>query len=187
MNTKNNKRFYDTEIRMNATLLSLMQKYPFEKITVRMICQEANVNRSTFYAHYMDLYDMLDKMSVRLLEMLYAEIDSMERQVNMGRVVMMLFLSHIEQHKYFYSVFFHSRKELPLAKAYDDFWKNVVLPYSKKAGVNETEAYYYFLCMKAAFNAILVHWVERDCVEDKPQITDMMMEYISQFLKKQAQ
>ncbi|MDO4153389.1 MAG: TetR-like C-terminal domain-containing protein [Clostridia bacterium] len=187
MNTKNNKRFYDTEIRMNVTLLALMQKYPFEKITVRMICQETNINRSTFYAHYMDLYDMLDKMSVRLLEMLYAEIDGMERRGNMGRAVMTLFLSHIEQHKYFYSVFFHSRKELPLAKAYDDFWENIVLPYGKKAGVTETEAYYYFLCMKAAFNAILVHWVERDCAEDKQKITDMMMEYISQFLKKQAQ
>lgn len=187
MNTKNNKRFSNTEIRVTSVLLKLMQKYPFEKITVSMICKEANINRSTFYAHYLDLYDTLDQMSLRLLEMLYAEIDGMERRENMGRAVMTLFLSHVEQHKYFYSVFFQSRKELPLAKVYDGFWENVVLPYGKKAGLTETEAYYYFLCMKAAFNAILEHWVERDCAEDKQKITDMMMEYISQFLKKQAQ
>lgn len=59
MNTKNNQRFKDTEIRMQSVMLELMKYMEFEKITVKKICEKAQVNRSTFYAHFIDIYDML--------------------------------------------------------------------------------------------------------------------------------
>ena len=39
-------------------LLTLMQKKPLQKISVRDITEKAMVNRSTFYAHYTDKYDL---------------------------------------------------------------------------------------------------------------------------------
>ncbi|MBO5473038.1 MAG: TetR family transcriptional regulator [Lachnospiraceae bacterium] len=39
-----------------------MKSTAFEKITVKKLCEKAEVNRSTFYAHFTDIYDMLDKM-----------------------------------------------------------------------------------------------------------------------------
>lgn len=62
MNTKNNQRYRETEIRMDAAMLELMKHTEFEKITVKKICETAGVNRSTFYAHFTDIYDMLDRM-----------------------------------------------------------------------------------------------------------------------------
>lgn len=66
MNIKNNQRFRKTEIRMEAAMLELMKNTKFEKITVKKICEKAKVNRSTFYAHFLDIYDMLDKMEREL-------------------------------------------------------------------------------------------------------------------------
>ena len=68
MNTKNNQRFKDTEIRMQSVMLELMKYMEFEKITVKKICENAQVNRSTFYAHFIDINDMLDKMEQTLRE-----------------------------------------------------------------------------------------------------------------------
>ena len=45
----------------NAMIL-LLQRKEFSKITIRDICQEALVSRSTFYAHYLDKYDLLEKI-----------------------------------------------------------------------------------------------------------------------------
>ena len=59
MNRKNNKQFKSSDMRMKGAMLELMNTTPFEKITVRLICEKAKVNRSTFYAHYMDIYDMI--------------------------------------------------------------------------------------------------------------------------------
>ena len=39
-------------------LLALMQEQPFQKITVQDITEQAMVNRSTFYAHFKDKYDL---------------------------------------------------------------------------------------------------------------------------------
>ncbi|MEL6269902.1 MAG: TetR family transcriptional regulator, partial [Chloroflexota bacterium] len=39
-------------------LLTLMKDKPFQKISVRDITEEAMVNRSTFYAHFTDKYDL---------------------------------------------------------------------------------------------------------------------------------
>ncbi|MFC3928625.1 TetR family transcriptional regulator [Streptococcus caprae] len=36
----------------------MLQHEEFEKISVRLICQTANINRSTFYAHFEDKYQL---------------------------------------------------------------------------------------------------------------------------------
>ena len=46
MNTKNNQRFRDTEIRMEASMLDIMKHTKFEKITVKKICEKAQGNSS---------------------------------------------------------------------------------------------------------------------------------------------
>ena len=40
-------------------LIELMKTKPFDKITVRELCDLANVHRSTFYIHYEDIYALL--------------------------------------------------------------------------------------------------------------------------------
>lgn len=43
---------------IRESLLELMKEKPLNKITVREICDKADVNRSTFYSYYMDIYDL---------------------------------------------------------------------------------------------------------------------------------
>ncbi|MBQ6120098.1 MAG: TetR/AcrR family transcriptional regulator [Clostridia bacterium] len=43
---------------IRESLLELMQDKPLNKITVKEICDRADVNRSTFYAYYEDIYDL---------------------------------------------------------------------------------------------------------------------------------
>lgn len=99
LNVKNNQRFRETEIRMESAMLELMKNTEFNKITVKKICEEAKVNRSTFYAHFIDIYDMLDKMEVELRkEMLdsYSEGNTEENQI-FSEKSFIRFLSHIKK------------------------------------------------------------------------------------------
>ncbi|MBR3933344.1 MAG: TetR/AcrR family transcriptional regulator C-terminal domain-containing protein [Clostridia bacterium] len=41
---------------------NLMEKKPINKITVKEICESADVNRSTFYAHYTDQYALFEEI-----------------------------------------------------------------------------------------------------------------------------
>lgn len=183
MNTKNNKRFSETDIKIHAVMLKLMQRCPFEKITVSMICKEADINRSTFYAHYLDLFDLLEKMTEQLLALLHEDIVISAYNEVMDEKVLYLLLNHIQEHQYFYSVYLKSKKELPITKTYEKLWQKVIKPAGIKSGLPENEVYYHFLCLKASFNAILCHWVERGCVDDKERITMIISENISQSIR----
>ena len=52
-------KFANTAKKMDSALLRLLETTAFEKISVTMLCNEAQVNRSTFYAHYSDTSDLL--------------------------------------------------------------------------------------------------------------------------------
>lgn len=56
---KTKKNLYDA-------LILLMKQTNFENIKVADICKYALVNRSTFYNHYQDKYDLLDDMLTNL-------------------------------------------------------------------------------------------------------------------------
>ena len=55
---KNESKYYNSSIKMNNALINLLDKKDFEDITVKEICQTASVNRSTFYLHYDNTYDL---------------------------------------------------------------------------------------------------------------------------------
>lgn len=47
---------------INTALAELLHEKPLEKITVSDVVRKANINRSTFYAHYVDIRAVLDNL-----------------------------------------------------------------------------------------------------------------------------
>jgi len=57
-----NPQFLRTDKAIMQALISLMREKPFEKITVQDILDETPVTRATFYAHYHDKYEIVERM-----------------------------------------------------------------------------------------------------------------------------
>jgi len=57
-----------TRMVLKDSMIKLLKDKQISEITVKEICELADVNRSTFYAHYLDLYDLLSKMEEEVLE-----------------------------------------------------------------------------------------------------------------------
>ena len=60
MKKNESKYFYTAEL-MNQALLELLEKKDIELITVTEITKKAGVNRSTFYLHYENIYELLEE------------------------------------------------------------------------------------------------------------------------------
>lgn len=58
---KTDRRIKMTKLFLKQALITLLKEKRISKITVKEICHLADVNRSTFYAHYADLYELLDE------------------------------------------------------------------------------------------------------------------------------
>lgn len=57
-----NRRVKITKQLIKEAFIDLMEKSPINKITVKEICAMADVNRSTFYAHYCDQYELFEEI-----------------------------------------------------------------------------------------------------------------------------
>ena len=48
--------------------LDLLKDQPIQKITVKEICEKADINRSTFYRYYTDAYDLMEHIANEMWE-----------------------------------------------------------------------------------------------------------------------
>lgn len=62
MTKKLDRRTLYTQTVIKDSFLSLLEKQSFPKLNVTAICKEADITRSTFYLHYIDIYDVLDQV-----------------------------------------------------------------------------------------------------------------------------
>ncbi|MDD3279718.1 MAG: TetR-like C-terminal domain-containing protein [Lachnospiraceae bacterium] len=76
MPEKVDRRIRKTKSQLRAGLARLMQKKSINEITVKELVEEVDINRSTFYLHYTDIYQMLDSIEQELTEEFTAAIAS---------------------------------------------------------------------------------------------------------------
>jgi AcrR family transcriptional regulator len=62
MAKKEDIRVTKTKRALRKAIVSLMERKDFDKITVCDICEEASINRMTFYKHYMDKFDLMSDL-----------------------------------------------------------------------------------------------------------------------------
>ena len=64
---KQDRRTLKTRKALRDGLAELLTEKELRKITVQEIADKADVNRVTFYKHYLDVYDLYDKVEAELL------------------------------------------------------------------------------------------------------------------------
>ena len=69
-------RIEKTERAIKQAFMELRRENPVEKIRVKELCDRACINKSTFYAHYQDIYALANAMED---EMVQAVVESLPR------------------------------------------------------------------------------------------------------------
>lgn len=77
---KIDRRVKYTKMVLEESLITLMEKKDISKITIKEICEKADINRSTFYAHYRDQYDLLRKIENKFLAAIQAYLENFDKK-----------------------------------------------------------------------------------------------------------
>lgn len=67
--TKTDPRILRTRKLIMDSFIELSSKKEFKQITVKSITEEAMINRATFYYHFKDIYDLLEKTLYEVLSL----------------------------------------------------------------------------------------------------------------------
>ena len=85
MNTKNNQRTRLSKMLLKNALMDLLKENgSVEKISVRELCSVAELNRSTFYAHYNEPKDLLNEIENELLDSTEQHLERIGQEDDMG-------------------------------------------------------------------------------------------------------
>lgn len=79
-------------------LSSLRSRKPLEKITIKELCEHAYINKSTFYSHYKDIYDLSERMEEEVVSSITNSISHPEYIMeNPAEFTRELFLAYLSQ------------------------------------------------------------------------------------------
>lgn len=71
------RRVKYTKMVLKNSLIKLMQEKPISRITIKAICEDADVNRSTYYSHYQDQFDQLNRIEMEFIDGINEYLDSL--------------------------------------------------------------------------------------------------------------
>ncbi|MBP3330907.1 MAG: TetR/AcrR family transcriptional regulator [Clostridia bacterium] len=56
---------------IKETFIKMINENPVNKVTVKKLCEEAEINRATFYRYYEDIYDLYEKVKDEIIEVFF--------------------------------------------------------------------------------------------------------------------
>ncbi len=74
MSLKLDRRKQYTRMVLMESLVSLLQNKQISAITIKEICELADINRSTFYSHYSNQYDLLNSIEEKFIDDMMAAL-----------------------------------------------------------------------------------------------------------------
>ena len=129
MEKKEDLRITKTKKLLYEALLKEMETKAFEDIKVNDLCAISMINRSTFYSHYNDKYDLFVDLLNTLKNELFDKLDENKFIVSTKEYYMeliRLLLDHLEEHKkIYYSIILSNRNSLVIDIILDTTIKDI--------------------------------------------------------------
>ena len=78
-------RVLKTKKNIKKAFLELRRKYSVDEIKVNVLCEKAMVNKTTFYNHYRDVYELAEELEKEVVERFlenFKDIDMMLTDAN---------------------------------------------------------------------------------------------------------
>ena len=150
------KRVEKTKYAIKNAFLKLRKKKPLEKITVKELCEKAYINKSTFYAHYEDIYALSDALEY---ELVLEVVSSIPQNVDYNftnpevftREVTLAFARYLPQVK----LLFSGKSRTHLAIYLEEIIKSQIFAKYPEAAKNEEMNIMLSYCIHGALNASL--------------------------------
>lgn len=168
MNTKNNRRRRNSMERIEGVFMELLRDRELNEISVSEICARCGLNRSTFYANYEDIYDLADKVRIRLEEevrRLLAE----ERERWPAHHGFLRLLRHMRDNQALYRTYFKLGYENQFRL---DLWDYDAAEYERSFDDRYIE--YHVEFFRNGFNAIVKLWLKNGCRETPEEMERIM-------------
>ncbi len=161
MNVNNNKRKRESIDKIEKSFINMLQKKEINQISVTDICKDTGLNRSTFYANFIDIYDLADKMREKLEKDFEAQFSE-----NTARNAITMF-HHIYENQLFYKTYFKL--------GYDEKHQPYIYDTTRaEKDFKGKHIKYHIEFFRNGINSIIKMWLADGCKETPEEMAEIL-------------
>lgn len=188
---KNESKYFNTAIRMDEALITLLEKKDFEYITIKEICDTAEVNRSTFYLHYENTSDLLKETTRYIIDkhLAYYEIDQKrislqfetckrEELLFITDEYLVPYLKFIKDNQRLFKVSIKQFNSFNMNEVYGRMFEHIFNPILERFHVPEKERAYVMKFYLTGVFAIVMEWLDKNCSDDMETVTRVITDCV---------
>lgn len=173
-----------TKMVIVQSFTKIIREKPLNKITVKEICDMAEINRATFYKYYLDVYDLLDKIEEQFLEELREILLSQKNKTakDVLTLIMVSFKAEQEQYEAIFSANGDSSFPQKVIEMCYDMEHTLLQIENDKLSQTQNEWLFRFIAQGC--NGILNQWIQNGMQESISEVTDFAYKLIQNILTK---
>ncbi len=187
MNIRGNQLHQETDRKLRKALLEHLDRE--NEPTVGRLCEDAGINRSTFYRHYRDVYDLMEQTEREIQHGLIKALatgrqpDSDDlpgpgkaKQIKtLSQDQLLSMIRYVKENRHFYRMYMNTHSGLGMEQGFRSVWENSIKPLFLSSGVyDENRMLYYYEYVKAGVMVVLRRWLERDCPESEEELSRIL-------------
>ena len=184
---KSQSKYFNTALRMDEALIALLEEKDLEYITVKEICHQAGVNRSTFYLHYETISDLVNETMEMINQRFLSYFPQQEEEVldNMDsrkledlvlvtRQYLLPYLHFIRDNKKVYRAAFRNPSSMQAHTRYGELKRHILGPILERFEIPSAHQPYYMAYYVEGIIAIVKEWLRQDCADEVEMIADII-------------
>lgn len=187
---KEDRRTLYSKKMIRESLYELMKEKPLNKISVTEICHKADVNRSTFYAYYTDIYDLHQKIINEFFSLQKNVIKHIKEAIKTKPAlnsftyddfykIVFYYLKTVEENTELYRFIFNQNADNTVHASFGKVTyltiKDVLNPLIEESRAEELKKAFTFVA--GGTTAMIMKWVENNC--DTP--VDALASYVARY------
>ncbi len=171
MEHKLDRRTAYTRMVIRDSLYELLKTKSLSQITVKELCELADINRATFYRNYMDIYDLYEKLEAELIQRAFPS-----GNIENDRYTL---LELIYENKEYYREFFNSRLESQYIKqAMNEMYGQMEELVKAKGSYNDKTFPISYQYNYYGFIGVVQEWLKNGCIQSPKEFGDIIYSII---------
>lgn len=161
------RRILYTKQFIKEAFLALLEEHSIDDITVKALCEEADINRATFYRHYTDIYNLFEQLEKEMCAETSATV--------VKDIIDVRVLTNVYQNQGFYKAFLHANLLMSLIKERNQYHYEAQLAEAKEQeGFDAKKFKYSFDFFVYGVQGLVKDWVEQGCQETPEEFAEIL-------------
>lgn len=189
---RSESKYFNTAVKMDKAMIEILEKKDFEYITVKEVCEKAGVNRSTFYLHYNNTFDLLEETGKYLEKEFFSYFSAHTDRRKEEKLIDQIraanpselnyltsdylhpFLTYVlENKRVFFTVLSHG-KTFNLDGIFEMMFENFFNPILSKFNYPEKHRKFVMMFYLNGIIAIVKEWLSTNCDETIAEVSDII-------------